>query len=65
MELLAQSSYVTGHHAMLIDSDALFKIQEAVASYINYAKERLETLADSDYKESLSQLADYVIARNY
>ena len=51
--------------AMLIDSDALFKIKEVVASYINCAKERLETLADSDYKESLSQLADYVIVRNY
>ena len=51
--------------AMLIDSDALFKIQERVASYISCAKERLETLADSDYKESLSRLADYVIARNY
>jgi len=51
--------------AMLIDSDALFKTQEVVASYINYAKERLKALADSDYKESFSQLADYITQRTF
>jgi geranylgeranyl pyrophosphate synthase len=51
--------------AMLVDSDALFKTQEVVASYINYAKERLKALADSDYKESFSQLADYITQRTF
>jgi len=51
--------------AMLIDSDALFKTQEVVASYINYAKGRLKALADSDYKESFSQLADYITQRTF
>jgi len=50
---------------MLIDSDALFKTQEVVASYINYAKERLKALADSDYKESFSHLADYITQRTF
>lgn len=51
--------------AMLVDSNALSKTQKVAASYINCAKERLEALADSDYKDSLSRLADCVIARNH
>ncbi len=51
--------------AMLVDSNALFKTQEVVASYINCAKEKLETLTDSDYKESLSQLADYITQKTF
>ncbi len=51
--------------AMLIDSNALFKTQEVVASYINCAKEKLEALTDSDYKESLSQLADYITQKPF
>jgi len=51
--------------SMLVDSDALFKTQEVVSSYINCAKERLKALADSDYKESLSQLADYITQRTF
>ena len=50
---------------MLVDSDALFKTQEAAASYINCAKERLNTLEDSDFKESLSQLADYITEQTF
>ncbi|MHC4456097.1 MAG: polyprenyl synthetase family protein, partial [Planctomycetota bacterium] len=46
--------------AILIDSNALFKTQEVVASYINRAKERLNILSDSDYKESLIRLVDYI-----
>ena len=51
--------------AMFIDSGALLKTQQIAASYINCAKENLETLDDSKYKESFSRLADYIAARNY
>jgi octaprenyl-diphosphate synthase len=44
---------------MFIDSDAILKTQEIVASYINLAKEKLKVLADSDYKESFCKLVDY------
>lgn len=45
---------------MLVGSQALFQTKDAIASYIKIAKKRLEPLADSDYKRSLSQLADYI-----
>jgi len=51
--------------AMFIDSGALLKTQQIAASYINCAKEKLETLDDSKYKESFSRLADYIVVRNY
>ncbi|MHC4571847.1 MAG: polyprenyl synthetase family protein [Planctomycetota bacterium] len=51
--------------AMIVDSDVLFKTQEVVASYINYAKERLKALADSDYKESFSRLTDCITQRTF
>ncbi len=50
---------------MLVDSNSLFKTRKVVVSYINCAKEKLEALTDSDYKESLSQLADYITQKTF
>jgi len=50
---------------MLIESDALSKTQDIVASYTKIAKERLDTLADSVYKESLNQLVDYATRNDF
>lgn len=50
---------------MLMDSDALSKTQSIVASYTGSARERLDTLADSVYKDSLSQLLDYATRNDF
>ncbi len=50
---------------MLIDSGSLYKTQEVVESYINCARERLNILADSDYKKSLTQLVDYITPETF
>jgi len=50
---------------MLMESDALSKTQDVVASYTRSAKERLDTLADSVYKESLNQLVDYATQNDF
>jgi len=50
---------------MVIDSNALYKTQEAIASYINCAKEQLDILNDSEYKKSLSRLADYITQKTF
>ncbi len=46
-------------------SDALRKTKEAALQYAGYAKGKLSLLKDSDYKSSLSDLADYVIQRTF
>ena len=46
--------------AMLLDSDALSKTLDVVGSYLAGARERLDTLADSVYKESLVQLVGQI-----
>jgi geranylgeranyl pyrophosphate synthase len=51
--------------SMLIDSDALHKSRKTAERYINRAKTKLGGLPDSDYKESLGRLADYVIETGY
>jgi octaprenyl-diphosphate synthase len=51
--------------AMLTDSDALRRSRRTAERYINLAKEKLGRLADSDYKDSLGRLADYVIETGY
>lgn len=48
-----------------LGSDALRKTKEAALEYAGYAKGRLSLLKDSDYKSSLSELADYVIHRKF
>ncbi|MHC4104673.1 MAG: polyprenyl synthetase family protein [Planctomycetota bacterium] len=48
-----------------LGSDALRKTKEAALQYAGYAKGRLSLLRDSDYKSSLSDLADYVIQRTF
>ena len=50
---------------MLLESDALSKTQDVVTSYANSARKRLDTLADSVYKESLSRLIDYATQNNF
>jgi len=45
--------------AILVNSNALSKINEVVKSYFSTAKKHLDSLADSIYKESLNQLVDY------
>jgi octaprenyl-diphosphate synthase len=49
--------------AMLVDSKALSKTCEVITSYLNTAKEHLNSLADSVYKESLGRLVDYSTQR--
>jgi geranylgeranyl pyrophosphate synthase len=44
---------------MLFNSNALSKICEVITSYLNTAKEYLDSLTDSVYKESLCRLVDY------
>ena len=46
--------------AMLTDSNALSKTLNVASSYLAGARERLDTLADSVYKESLVQLVDQI-----
>lgn len=50
---------------MFIDSNALRKTTDAALSYVSRAKERLDALDNSDYKESLRCLADYVVQRDF
>jgi octaprenyl-diphosphate synthase len=50
---------------MLMHSNALSKINETIASYLNTAKKCLESLSDSVYKESLNRLTDYTAERAY
>jgi len=50
---------------MLMKSDALSKTQDIAASYTRSAKERLDILADSVYKESLNQLVDYATQNDF
>jgi len=51
--------------AIFTGSDALRKSQQTAEFYVNSAKEKLTELPDSDYKESLGRLADYVIETGY
>lgn len=51
--------------AMLANSDALCKTEQVVNSYLASAKERLNRLADSVYKESLSRLVDYTTQKSF
>jgi octaprenyl-diphosphate synthase len=48
---------------MLVESNALSKTCEVITSYLNTAKEHLNSLADSTYKESLGRLVDYSMQR--
>jgi octaprenyl-diphosphate synthase len=49
--------------AMLVESNALSRTCEVIMSYLNVAKEHLNSLADSVYKESLGRLVDYATHR--
>ncbi len=49
----------------LLNSDASLRTKKATLSYINSAKERLDTLPNSDYRQSLLDLADYVLKRGF
>jgi len=51
--------------AMLANSDALCKTEQVVTSYLAGAKERLNSLADSVYKESLSRLVEHTTQRSF
>lgn len=50
---------------MLMDSDALSRTQDVVTFYLAGAREQLNTLADSVYKESLGQLVDYITQKTF
>jgi len=56
---------LTRLRAMITDSNALFMTQEVVASFLASAKEQLDALADSVYKDSLSRLADYITQKTF
>ena len=45
---------------LALDSEALAKSKEMAGRYLGLAKEGLEDLAESEYKESLVRLADYI-----
>lgn len=49
----------------IIDSCATQKTKETALYYINIAKEKIRTLADSPFKESLFNLADFVMERGF
>ena len=50
---------------MLMDSDVLSRTQDVVTYYLAGARRQLNTLADSVYKESLSQLVDYITQESF
>jgi len=45
---------------MYLSSIACDKTQDTIASYVHFAKQALEELGDSEYKQSLLVLADYI-----
>jgi geranylgeranyl pyrophosphate synthase len=49
----------------LFDSGAADKTKKAALSFINSAKEKLNILSYSSYKESLLKLADFIIERGF
>lgn len=49
----------------LIDSEAAVKTKEVASSFINLAKEKINILSYSPYKESLLNLADFIMARGF
>ena len=50
---------------MFVNSDAADLTRKTVASYIGRAKHRLDELENSDYKESLNHLTDYIIQNTF
>jgi geranylgeranyl pyrophosphate synthase len=48
---------------MLVDSNALHKTRDVITSYLNTAREHLNSLTGSVYKESLGRLVDYTTQR--
>jgi octaprenyl-diphosphate synthase len=50
---------------MLVDSDALSRTQNVITSYLENARESLDTLTDSVYKESLEQLVDHTTEKSF
>ena len=48
---------------MLVESNALSRTCEVITSYLDTAKEHLNSLADSIYKQSLGRLVDYSTQR--
>jgi octaprenyl-diphosphate synthase len=57
----ANGNNLTRLRAILNNSNALSKIHEVVRSYLITAKKRLDSLANSVYKESLNQLVDCTV----
>jgi len=49
----------------LIDSEAPSKTKAAALSYISLAKEKIDILSDSPYKDSLLSLADFIGKRGF
>lgn len=49
----------------LLDSGALFRTKEITLSYLNTAKKKLKALPDSHYRQSLSDLADFISRRGF
>jgi len=50
---------------MLVGSDAMSRTQDVITSYLTNARQQLDTLADSVYKESLSQLVDHTTQKTF
>ena len=49
----------------LFDSGAIIKTKQVVYSFMDSAKEKIGILSDSPYKESLLNLADFVVERGF
>jgi geranylgeranyl pyrophosphate synthase len=49
---------------MLVGSDALSRTRAVATSYLSSAKQQLDGLADSVYKETLGRLADSIVQRS-
>jgi geranylgeranyl pyrophosphate synthase len=50
---------------MFVDSNAAGLTKKTVLSYIDRAKHRLDEVANSDYKQSLNHLTDYITQRTF
>jgi geranylgeranyl pyrophosphate synthase len=60
-----KSKSITKIRSMVMNSDVLDMTIKSALSHIEQAKLQLNELQNSDYKESLSELADYISQKNF
>jgi geranylgeranyl pyrophosphate synthase len=65
LKLKAARSSLRKIREMFINSGAADFTRKTASSFIDRAKYRLDELENSDYKESLSQLADYITQKTF